>query len=117
MSLDQVRQIGPELWTAPQLHAEDFAALAKQGFHTIINMRPDFEESGQPQAESLRIAAEQAGLTYEFLPVVSGQFTEQNVMDFARQVAESPKPILTFCRTGTRCTNLWALVQAQGDVS
>jgi uncharacterized protein (TIGR01244 family) len=117
MSLDQVRQIGPALWTAPQLQADDFAAAAAQGFNTVINMRPDFEESGQPEAESLRIAAEQAGLHYEFLPVVSGQLTEQNIVDFARQVAELPKPILTFCRTGTRCANLWALVQAQGDVS
>jgi uncharacterized protein (TIGR01244 family) len=117
MSLDQVRQIGPELWTSPQLQAGDFAAAAAQGFHTIINMRPDREEGGQPQAEVLRVAAEKAGLRYEFLPVVSGQFTEQNVVEFARQVAELPKPILTFCRTGTRCANLWALVQAQGDVS
>ncbi len=114
MSLNQVRQIGPELWTAPQLQADDFAAAAAQGFHTIINMRPDFEEPGQPQADSLRIAAEQAGLRYEFLPVISGQFTEQNVVDFARQVAELPKPILTFCRSGARCTNLWMLVQANG---
>jgi uncharacterized protein (TIGR01244 family) len=117
MSLEQVRQIGTELWTAPQLQADDFAAAAKQGFRTIINMRPDFEEPGQPEAEALRRAAEQAGLLYEFLPVVSGQFTEQNIVDFARQVKELPKPILTFCRTGTRCTNLWALVQAQGDIS
>jgi uncharacterized protein (TIGR01244 family) len=117
MSLEQVRQIGTELWTAPQLQANDFAAAAQQGFRTIINMRPDFEEPGQPEAANLRGAAEQAGLRYEFLPVVSGQFTEQNIVDFARQVKELPKPILTFCRTGTRCTNLWALVQAQGDVS
>lgn len=117
MSLNQIREIGPSLWTAPQLQADDFSAIAQQGFRTIINMRPDFEEPGQPQADSLRAAAEQAGLHYEFLPVVSGQFTEQNIVDFARQVAELPKPILTFCRTGTRCTHLWSMVQAQGDVS
>ena len=117
MSLDQVRQIGTELWTAPQMQAADFAWAAEQGFRTIINMRPDYEEAGQPEASSLQHAAEQAGLRYEFLPVVSGQFTEQNIADFAQQVKELPKPILTFCRTGTRCTNLWALVQEQGNVS
>ena len=117
MALNDVRQIGPALWTASQLQADDFAAAAQQGFCTIINMRPDREEQGQPAAETLRVAAERAGLRYEFLPVISGQFTEQNIVDFARQVAALPKPILTFCRTGTRCTNLWALVQAQGDVS
>jgi uncharacterized protein (TIGR01244 family) len=114
MPLEQVRQIGSELWTAPQLQVDDFALAAKQGFRTIINMRPDYEEANQPEAASLRRAAEQAGLSYEFLPVVSGQFTAQNIVDFARQVKELPKPILTFCRTGTRCTNLWALVEARG---
>jgi sulfide:quinone oxidoreductase len=117
MSLDQLRQLAPELWTSPQLQAGDFSDAAKQGFKTIINMRPDHEQGDQPEAADLRVAAERAGLRYEFLPVVSGQFTEQNIVDFARDVAELPKPILTFCRTGTRCANLWALVQAQGDVS
>lgn len=116
MSLEQIREIGKDLWTAPQLQEGDFAPVAARGFRTIINMRPDGEESGQPHAEDLQRAAEAAGLRYEFLPVVGGQFTEQNVVDFARQVKELPKPILTFCRTGTRCTNLWHIVQAQGEV-
>lgn len=117
MSLEQIRQIGTELWTAPQLQEGDFAPIAAQGFCTIINMRPDFEEPGQPEEQALHRAAEAAGMRYEFLPVVGGQFTEQNIVDFARLVKELPKPILTFCRTGTRCTNLWHLVQAQGDIS
>ena len=90
---------------------------AERGFATIINMRPDNEEPGQPQEADLRRAAEQAGLKYEFLPVVGGAFTEQNIVDFARQIKELPKPILTFCRTGTRCTNLYQLVKAQNEVS
>jgi sulfide:quinone oxidoreductase len=117
MSLDQIREIGPQLWTAPQLQEGDFAPIAERGFATIINMRPDGEERGQPQEDDLHRAALQAGLKYEFLPVVSGQFTEQNIVDFARLVKELPKPILTFCRTGTRCTNLWQLVKSQNEVS
>lgn len=117
MSLEQIREIGKDLWTAPQLQEADFAQVAARGFRTVINMRPDDEEPGQPYADNLRQACEAAGMRYEFLPVVGGQFTEQNIVDFARQVKELPKPILTFCRTGTRCTNLWHLVQAQGDVS
>lgn len=117
MALEQIREIGPSLWTAPQLQEGDFAPIAAQGFCSIINMRPDGEEPGQPAAATLHDAAEAAGMRYEFLPVVGGQFTEQDVVDFARLVKELPKPILTFCRTGTRCTNLWQLVQAQGEVS
>lgn len=117
MSLEQIREIGKDLWTAPQLQEGDFAQIAARGFRTVINMRPDGEEPGQPQEKDLQRAAAAAGLRYEFLPVVGGQFTEQNIVDFARDVKELPKPILTFCRTGTRCTNLWHLVQAQGDVS
>lgn len=117
MALEQIREIGKNLWTAPQLQAADFAPVAERGFATIINMRPDGEEPGQPHEADLRRAAEAAGLKYEFLPVVGGQFTEQNIVDFARQVKELPKPILTFCRTGTRCANLWKLVEAQNNIS
>jgi uncharacterized protein (TIGR01244 family) len=117
MSLEQIREIGKDLWTAPQLQEGDFAPVAERGFRSIINMRPDGEEPGQPEEQALHRAAEEAGLKYEFLPVVGGQFTEQNIVDFARQVRELPKPILTFCRTGTRCTNLWKLVEAQNNIA
>ena len=59
-----------------------------------------------------KITAAAAGLTTRFLPVIPGQATFADVKKFAAAVSELPKPILDYCRSGTRCTNLWAEVQA-----
>ena len=38
--------------------------------------------------------------------------TPQNVEDFRAALAGLPGPVLAYCRSGTRCRNLWMLVQA-----
>jgi uncharacterized protein (TIGR01244 family) len=45
--------------------------------------------------------------------VVSGQLTQENVDAQARALAEMPKPVLAYCRSGARCTNLYMLVRQQ----
>lgn len=111
MSSLQLIPLGSDIWTSPQLQAEDFGQIAAQGFRTVINNRPDHEAPDQPLTDDLRAAAEQAGLRYEFLPVVGGQITQQQVEAFAQHLRELPKPILTFCRTGNRCSMLFSYVQ------
>ena len=104
------------LQVAPQVEPSDMPALAGQGIRAIINNRPDGEAPGQPVNEALAEAAKRAGLTYRYLPVVSGQIDDGQVTSFAHALAELPGPVLAFCRTGTRCTTLWALAAArQGE--
>ena len=33
----------------------------------------------------------------------------------AQLLADSDKPVFAFCRTGTRCTNLWIMSCDEGD--
>jgi len=115
MSL-QLIQLGPDVWTSPQLQAEDLCAVAAEGFRTVINNRPDHEAPDQPLGDTLHDAAAKAGLVYEYLPIIGNQITQQDVDDFARHLRELPKPILTFCRTGNRCSVMWSLVKQQGVV-
>lgn len=114
MSLEQMSQLAPELWTCGQIHAADFAAIAAKGFRTVINARPDREAPDQPTSDALAVAAAKAGLNYEYLPVIPNQIREQEVEKFAHYVDTLPKPILTFCRTGNRVAQLWMLAQAHG---
>ncbi len=107
-----VRRINERISVAPQLAVEDVSDLPALGYRTLMNNRPDGEASGQPASEVIGDAARKAGLEYIYLPVVSGQVTQQNVEDFGRVLREAQGPILAFCRTGTRCTNLWALAEA-----
>ena len=111
----QAHQLTGQLSVAAQLSVDDISVIAAQGFRSIVNNRPDDEAAGQPANAELKAAAEQAGLSWRHMPVVSGQFTEEQVRSFAGALNELPGPVLAFCRSGTRCSALWAL-QAEGSV-
>lgn len=100
--------IGPEFSVAAQLDPMALAWAAGAGFRSIINNRPDFEGGpDQPTSAALQAAAEAAGLRYAFLPVAPAIQTPQEIARMAELIAEMPKPILAFCRTGTRSGKLY----------
>lgn len=108
-----VQQITSDYSIAPQLSAADVKAVAAAGFKSIICNRPDAEHPGEAPADEVRAAAEKAGLEFRYIPVISGQITPQNVADQAAALAGLPGPVLAYCRSGARCTNLFGLVQQQ----
>ena len=57
----------------------------------------------------MQAAAEAAGLTYHYLPVVSGAITPDQVAQMADLLKNGPEPVLAFCRSGARSTQLWSL--------
>ncbi|MFT4955645.1 MAG: hypothetical protein ACI8U3_002042 [Brevundimonas sp.] len=107
-----IRPLDEALSASPQIAPEDMPAIAAQGFRSVISNRPDGEEPGQPSAETLRQAAEAAGLAFAHVPVVGGAISDQDLADFNRALADLPKPVFGFCRTGTRTATLWALANA-----
>ena len=107
-----IRSIDQTISVAPQLEPEDIAALAAAGFGMVINNRPDDEEGGQPSDAEMRAAAEAAGLGYVAIPVVMGGMTRTQVDEMAAALRATDKPVLAFCRSGTRSCNLWALAAA-----
>lgn len=113
MSLEQMMQLAPDLWTCGQVYAEDFSAIAAKGFRTVINARPDHEAPDQPTSDTLAAAAANAGLQYEYLPVIPNQIREQDIEQFSQYLDTLPKPVLTFCRTGNRVAQLWTLTKAR----
>jgi len=107
----EIRQITEDYSVAPQIEASDVAEIAAAGFKSIICNRPDEEHPGQAPADEVRAAAENAGLEFRYIPVISGQITQENVADQASALDDLPTPVLAYCRSGTRCTNLYMLVQ------
>jgi uncharacterized protein (TIGR01244 family) len=100
---------------APQLAPEQMKELAQAGFRGVINNRPDGEGGpGQPTDDRIRSAAEAAGLEYVFLPVVSGHLTPTDVSEMVALLERMPRPLVAFCRSGTRSGNLYRLAIAQG---
>jgi len=111
----EYRVISDNYSVSGQILPEDIAAVKAAGFNSIICNRPDNEQPGQPSADSVKEAAEAAGLEFRYIPVVSGQMTEQNVADQAVALKGLKGPVFAYCRSGARCTNLYALVQEMGE--
>jgi len=105
-------KLSSTLSVATQLQPDDLPALAKAGFKTIINNRPDGEEMNQPSAALMAAKAEALGLAYFHQPVVGGMIGDNEIEEFTRLLDNAAQPVLAYCRTGTRCTVLWALSEA-----
>jgi uncharacterized protein (TIGR01244 family) len=107
----QYRQIADGYAVSPQITPGDVAAIKAAGFKSVICNRPDGEQPDQPSADLIKAAVEAAGLSFRFIPVVSGQMNADNVEDQAKALEELEGPVFAYCRSGTRCTNLYAAIQ------
>jgi len=106
-----IRSINAAYAVAGQVSAADFPAIAAQGFATVINNRPDGEAVDQPLNRDLELAALAAGLQYVYLPVVGGGMTPDKVAAMREALATASGPVLAFCRSGARSTQLYELAQ------
>ena len=108
MNAPQVQQLSADVCVSPQLDAAAMAWAAQAGFKSVINNRPDFEGGPeQPTSAAMQAAALAAGLQYAFLPVAPSMQTPQEIARFAELLNALPKPVLAFCRSGTRSGKLY----------
>ena len=70
-----LRQLTPDLAVSAQIRPEDVPALADAGFRVLINNRPDAEVGEDENDAAMRKAAEDAGLSYFYIPFSPGQVT------------------------------------------
>lgn len=104
-----LRALTPDVCVAPQLTPEAMAELAALGFRSVINNRPDFEEGpDQPTNAQIEAAARTAGLAYAYLPVQPAYQSPAEIARMAELLAELPRPLVAFCRSGTRSGKLYA---------
>jgi len=103
----RARQLAEDYWVAGQLYPEDMEKAREQGFRSIVCNRPDDEAPNQPTYLEVSGAAEEQGLEHIYIPIRPGtDFAEagQELIDF---LAEAPRPVLAYCRSGNRSTMLW----------
>jgi len=107
-----VRPVADDVFVAPQLSPQDLAEAARAGFRSVVNNRPDFEGGpDQPSDAAMAAAAAAAGLSYRFLPVSGAYQSPQDIAAFAALLAELPRPMLVYCRSGARSTRLFVAAQ------
>ena len=108
-----IRQIADTVCVAPQLDETAMAELARLGFKSVINNRPDFEHGpDQPTSAAVEAAARAAGLEYRHLPVDGGWQSPEQIAAMAQLLKELPAPVLAFCRSGARSTRLYQQAMA-----
>lgn len=107
-----IRRINDQISVAPQIDPADVVEAARAGFTTIVNNRPDEEEAGQPEGAAIRAVAETLGLAYHAIPITHAGFSGPQVEAMRAVLSAAQGPLLAYCRSGTRSTNLWALAEA-----
>ena len=109
----EFRRIADDYAVSGQIRAEDMGDIRQAGFRSVICHRPDGEDFGQPTAESIRAAAEKAGLPFRHIPVSGGQFPPDAVETMREALEELPGPVFAYCRSGARSNNMYALARGQ----
>lgn len=105
----KINRIDDEISVAPQILANDIHAIAEAGFKTVICNRPDGESEDQQAFTDIEAAARAAGLSIINQPVDGRNVTNEDGVQFGKLLDKATKPVLAYCRTGTRCTILWCL--------
>jgi uncharacterized protein (TIGR01244 family) len=106
-------KINNELTVSDQITIEDLKEIHTQGYKTIFCNRPDQESEGQLNFSSIEKEAQNLGIKTIHQPVVGGQISDNDIAQFGNYFENSQKPIFAYCRTGTRCSTLWALSHAK----
>ncbi len=107
-----IRKISSKIFVSPQIAPEDIPRLKDEGVRAIICNRPDGEGPDQPSFEEIESAAKSVGIEARYVPVQTGMVTDENVAQFAEALSDLPRPLLAYCRSGTRSATLWSLNEA-----
>lgn len=101
------RRIDADYAVSGQVLPQHIPALFAEGYRALICARPDNEEPGQPSFAEVKAAAEAAGMKAVHIPV-SGMLTEGSLIRMEQALADLPRPILAYCRSGARAGSLYA---------
>lgn len=112
--MDEIVAITADFAITAQLAPADFAAIARLGYRSIINNRPDGEEDGQLADRMAAVHAWRAGLRYRHVPARKmDMFTDPVIGGMQVALAELPGPVLAYCKSGVRSAIVWAAAAAR----
>ncbi len=81
-------------------------------FATVIDMRPDGEDAGQPSSGEMAAAAGAQKLRFAYVPVPHGEIPESAVTALSAELTRSGGDVLLYCRSGRRAARTWSLAEA-----
>ncbi len=105
-----VRQVDENYFVAGQISPENIEVLARNGFSTVICIRPDGEGFGQPGFAEIEIAAKAGGIEAYYLPV-GGGLPPEHVKKMKSIMANAKGKVLGYCASGNRATMLYQMAR------
>ena len=102
------------LSVAAQITPQDIHNLAAQDFTVVVCNRPDGEVPGQATMDEIEAACNAADLLFVRYPVDAVNFPGPDIEGLGALFDDPGQSVLAYCRTGTRCANLWVTSQT-GD--
>jgi uncharacterized protein (TIGR01244 family) len=109
----QAKALTPNIAISEQVNPASAAAVARQGYTTVIDLRPDGESADQPSSSEVGKAVRGQGLQFHYIPVANGApISDAAVEQLAKALSGSSGPVLMYCRSGKRAARTWSLVEA-----
>lgn len=108
-----LKKITEKISVSPQIMPQDMEAIKEAGFRAIICNRPDGEGADQPSFEEIEKAAKKAGIEAAYVPITSGVVRDEDVAAFGTALKDLARPVLAYCRTGTRSATLWSFHESK----
>lgn len=102
----QLIELNENIAVSGQPDPSDMPALAAKGVRLVICNRPDGEAPGQATMDDMQHAAEAAGMKFVRYPVDASNFPGDDLEGLGH-IFDSSGKVFAYCRTGTRCANLW----------
>lgn len=104
----RIKRLNGMFTIANQMEIEKVKKVADRGYKTIICNRPDGEAEDQPSFVEITALAHQFGLETVYIPIDLSGAKPSDHEAFAKAIETMPKPILAYCRSGTRSSTLWS---------
>lgn len=109
----ELKKLTDKMTVSAQIIPADMEAIKAAGIRAIICNRPDGEGADQPSFEEIAAAAKKEGIEALYVPVQAGMVSDDDVDAFAAALQDLPRPVLAYCRTGTRSTTLWSFHESK----
>ena len=102
-----MKKVSDNFYVSSQIGEEDLVSFKNEGFSLIVCNRPNGEEDNQTDFELIHKRCESIGLTFINLPMIPGDLQSELIFE-TKKILDTNQKTLAYCRTGTRCINLWA---------
>ena len=108
-------KLSESLSVTAQITPQDVPNIAAQGFTTVVCNRPDGEVPDQASMDEIEAACNAAGLLFVRYPVNAMNFPGADLDGLGELFDDPSQSVLAYCRTGTRCANLWVATRSDDD--